>query len=72
MEKSFLTKGLNMTSVLVTYVHNLKNFAKFAINLWLLEIVKLWQRNFFRINSIWVELRTVSYTHLTLPTILRV
>ena len=47
-----------MTYVLVIYVLNLKNFAKFAINLLLLEIVKLWQRNFFRINSIWVELRT--------------
>ena len=49
-----------MTYVLVIYVLNLKNFAKFAINLWLLEIVKLWQRNFFRINSIWVELRNLN------------
>ena len=30
-----------MTYVLVIYVLNLKNFAKFAINLLLLEIVKL-------------------------------
>ena len=60
MEKSFLTKGLNMTSVLVTYALNLKIFAKFAINVGLLEIVKLWQRNFFRINSIWVELRNLN------------
>ena len=49
-----------MTYVLVIYVLNLKNFAKFAINLLLLEIVKLWQRNFFRINSIWVELRNLN------------
>ena len=49
-----------MTYVLVIYVLNLKNFAKFAINLSLLEIVKLWQRNFFRINSIWVELRNLN------------
>ena len=49
-----------MTSVLVTSVLNLKNFAKFATNLWLLEIVKLWQRNFFRINSVWVELRNLN------------
>ena len=49
-----------MTYVLVIYVLNLKNFAKFAINLLLLDIVKLWQRNFFRINSIWVELRNLN------------
>ena len=49
-----------MTYVLVIYVLNLKNFAKFAINLLLLEIVKLWKRNFFRINSIWVELRNLN------------
>ena len=49
-----------MTYVLVIYVLNLKNFAKFAINLLLLEIVRLWQRNFFRINSIWVELRNLN------------
>jgi len=49
-----------MTYVLVIYALNLKNFAKFAIYLLLLEIVKLWQRNFFRINSIWVELRNLN------------
>ena len=49
-----------VTPRVVDYALYLKNFEKFAINDWLLEIVKLWLRNFFRINSLWVELRTLN------------
>ena len=49
-----------VTPRVVDYALYLKNFEKFAINYGLLEIVKLWLRNFFRINSLWVELRTLN------------
>ena len=49
-----------VTPRVVDYALYLKNFEKFAINDGLLEIVKLWLRNFFRINSLWVELRTLN------------
>ena len=49
-----------VTPRVVDYALYLKNFEKFAINDWLLEIVKLWLRNFFRINSSWVERRNLN------------
>ena len=41
--------------------------ALFAINFWAIDYQDLWGK-----NSQWAYLRTVSYTHLTLPTKLEV